>query len=615
MTFHTEISAPTEVVEFTGSPEQVEDHNLLEIDFTAAVRGTHERVHHALRERVSVPDNTLRFFSDWTGRGKTSGVVLATGDLFEAGLVNRVLFITREISGVDDVWRHFAATYPQLNSVGFSSAHRDWHQKEVEWSVYRNDVTAAELKRAQVVVTTHSMAKNWMASGNWQAGQDFDLVIVDEYPDPVKADSLTHAEILGLRHEHCSGRWGVSQEVTQVWQEVVEWSYEAYHGARFKKAYWLDKVLYQSDSYPERLVKLAEAAKAGRLFATRHNGQWTVLQWADLAVPFEHKAIILSATNSVEGWQFDPSVTQKRFLPSYEQPTNYEGLTVTFSEWPDHIPTDNRRLGEHLGASLSAIEKAIGGLPQDGEPLLVLAPKSLCDAIPADWLDRMTHELRGGAQVHLNNWGAGIGSNAYKDCYHMVIFGLYHPNNVALKENVMGHKRYQSEEVQVGSFEDKAMQIAKSNHHKRWVIQMLNRIRIRKMRSGEADLDMYKAQDANIVWTASDKEQDIATEILTTSFRGCHITTADDVSLFEDEDEPEVVARKKTTEGKVSYILTKLDREGMSEVSIPEVVSRFGWKPQNKKARDKTTEQAKAMGWQYVAGTGSTPAQLVRVDR
>lgn len=591
-------------IEEVGAPTQYEEYDLHDVDFTVAVRKTHERVLGALRNRVSMKDYQLKFFSDWTGRGKTSGVVLATGTLFESEMVNRVLFITREIAGVDDVWRQFAGTWPEIRSVGFSSVHSEYGKHEVEWPVYRDDVTKTELKQAQIVITTHSMAKAWMAKKRWDAGKDFDLVIVDEYPDPVQADTVTHDDILRMRHE-CRDK-----KKREVWAEIKDWSEQVYNKSMSKKPTWLDKV---DDNYPERLVKLVKAAKVGRLFATKANGGWTVLQWADLHVPFEEKAIIFSATNDVEGWQFDPTITQGKIaFGMTEQPTNYEGLTVSFAEWPDNVPVNNKTLGDHIGKSLTAIEKAIRSLPKDGEEVLVLAPKSLCDGIPEDWLDRMMEE-RDGALVYLKNWGAGIGSNAYKDCYHMIVFGLYHPNVNALKQNVMGHKRHKSQKIETGTFEGKAMQIARSNWHKRWVVQMLNRIRIRKMVSGGHDLEMYRAQDANIIWIATDKDQDLATDILTTSFRGCNIKQMDDLDLFEDLDEPEVVAGKKTTEAKVGFILSKLDREGITGMTLAQMEKRFGWKPKNKKGRDKTATRAKEMGWYYAQGQNrKTPAQLLK---
>ena len=162
------LEAPTEGDgESEGHPDQHSEHNLFNIDFPVAVQITHRNVEKTLKVRASDNSGMLEFYSDWTGRGKTSGVILATGRLFERGSVNRVLFITREIAGVDDVWRQFAATWPDLNVVGFSSAHRSYDQFPVAFDLYRNDVKTSELKPAQVVVTTHAMSKRWMEKEDW----------------------------------------------------------------------------------------------------------------------------------------------------------------------------------------------------------------------------------------------------------------------------------------------------------------------------------------------------------------------------------------------------------------------------------------------------------------
>mgnify|MGYP003677748105 CR=1 FL=1 len=484
-----------------GILEQRSSYDLWDVDFTAAVKITHSRVEDALQHRISTMGPQLKFFSDWTGRGKTSGVILATGKLFQRGQAARVLFITREIAGVDDVTRHFLETWPDLDVVGYSSAHRKYDTKAVDWEVYRDDVDPKELKTAQIVVTTHEYAKGWVGNNHWPAGKDFDLVVVDEYPDPVKADTVPMQDITTMRSD-C-----YNKNRLVVLAEVEDWANKVYNEGFAPKPTWLDKI---DSSYPERLVKLVEAIKAGRLFATKDNRGWTTLQWAELMVPFEQKAIIFSATNHVEGWQFDPNVTDKITYNLTEQPTNYEDLTITFTDWPKDVPTNNKTLGEHVEASLKAIEQQVASLPNDGKDMLILAPKPLCDGIPKGWLDQMG-ELRGGGKVYLNNWGKGIGSNAYKDCHHMIIFGLYHKNKNGHKEHIMGHGRFQSEgSIEVGSFEDKAMQTAKKNHHTRWIVQMLNRISVRTMVSGDRDLDMYKAQAGNIIWITAPKDRSIA---------------------------------------------------------------------------------------------------------
>ena len=590
-------------LEVEGQPEQHSSYNLFHVDFPPAVKITHKNVERALKDRCT-GSGLLEFYSDWTGRGKTSGVILSTGKLFQRGSVKRVLFITREIAGVDDVWRQFAATWPDLNVIGFSSAHRSYKQSPVSWELFRSDVDRTELKPAQIVVTTHAMAKVWMENDDWPAGKNFDLVICDEYPDPVKADTITLGDIEDWEKSH------YDESRSKVLAEVLDWAFKVYREGMALKPTWLEKI---DRAYPERLQNMVKAIKAGRMFATKSNQGFTVLQWADLAVPFEDKAIIFSATNDVEGWQFDPNVTDRISFNREHQPTIYDDLKVTFSAWPSSVPTDNRTLGEYVGASLKAIEQVLVDLPQDGEDVFVLAPKSLCDAIPQGWLET----VGGVRKIFLQNWGAGIGSNAYKDCYHMVIFGLFHPNKMGLRTSHMGHSRYRydAEAFEVGTLEDNALRIVRSNHYTRWVVQMLNRIRIRKMVSDDYGGDMYKAQAGNIVWIATDNDQHTAKKILIKNFRGCKILEATGEDVFEDLDESARVKSLKTIEERIGFILTKYEREGVDTVAVSRMAKRFDWKPDGSKARAKAHKTASQHGWEYIPSAGGHHAEPAKYQR
>lgn len=271
-------------------------------------------------------------------------------------------------------------------------------------------------------------------------------------------------------------------------------------------------------------------------------------------------------------------------------------------------------LGDHVEASLRAVKKALAELPKDGEDVLVLAPKSLCDAIPSGWLGKVGE----GRKVFIKNWGAGIGSNAFKDCYHMVIFGQFHPNKLGLKASHMGHSRYkhEGEDIEVGSLEDKALRIVRANHYTRWVVQMLNRIRIRKMVSEGYGLDMYKAQAGNIIWIATDRDQDIAKKILIKNFRGCQIVETNGDDVFEDFDERSRVKALKTHEEKVGFMLIKLDREGVDNVTLADLKKRFGWEASGSKARGKAQKAALEHGWEYITSNGghnATPARYQKI--
>jgi hypothetical protein len=122
---------------------------------------------------------------------------------------------------------------------------------------------------------------------------------------------------------------------------------------------------------------------------------------------------------------------------------------------------------------------------------------------------------------------------------------------------------------------------------------------------------MYKAQAGNIVWIATDKDQEIAQEILIKNFQGCQIVEATGEDVFEDFDEVARVKSLRTTEAKVGFMLTKLGREGVESVTLADLTKRFGWKPTNQKSKGKASKAAIGIGWEYIATVGghhATPA-------
>ena len=181
-------------------------------------------------------------------------------------------------------------------------------------------------------------------------------------------------------------------------------------------------------------------------------------------------------------------------------------------------------------------------------------------------------KLRKG-KVFIKNWGAGIGSNAYRDCFHLVVFGLFHPNSEGLKTGYAAHSNL-DREAMPEDFGFKALKIARDNHHTRWIVQMLNRIRIRKMLSDGRDLGMYTAQVGNIVWIIIDKDQTIAEDVLLKNFRGATIQREE---VHGDAECKVNVSKRKTVESKVTYILSKLEGEGCGSIDKDEILDRFGW--------------------------------------
>lgn len=591
-----------------GRSAEYDENNLRNITFSAAVSLTHKNVREALESRFLDDKPVQHFYTDFTGRGKTSGIILALGHMFQARDIDRVLICTREIAGVEDLYMQFLATWPELCVAPWSGAHKE-HGKRTDVPVERlHKVTRKEARKAQVVITTHSAATEWAKSGKYELGDsdDFDLCLIDEYPEPVEADTIKPSQVVEMKESN------LNRKLKEVYEEVSDWFYELGDQDVIPRADWMDKI---DASFNPRLVKLVEAANEGRAFATKDNRGYLVMSWVKLNIPFPDKAIIFSATNEVEGWKFDPRIDQD-LQPDDTQKTNYEDLTVTFKNWPTGVVGTNSEIAKKWSAQVfGSIERAVGNLPDDDEDVLILMPKDLADKICEGW--RETLASARGTEVYTNNWGRGIGSNTWKDCKHMIIFGLFHIAKEGLMEMRKAHEMYENNanNVEVFTFQERGQQVARVNHHTRHIIQMLNRIRIRKMVSNGND--MFKAQSGNTVWITQPKDRDTIETILVQNFPNVqirHCMEMDPGDVIEDDllDIRAVVGNKGNAEQKITMIFNYLDQNGITEITQTKLKEITGWKPTTSGQIEAVKRVANKMGWRIIPSSGRIGKKYVR---
>ena len=271
-------------------------YDLFKVDFSNAVLSTHRAIADALEARVGSKSEVLRFYSDFTGRGKTSGAILSLGEMIESGQADRVLFLTREIAGVEEVYRHFSNTWPNINVIPWSGAHRG----EGKIDVIRNNITRDEAKKAQVVISTHAAGKLWRKHGDYPLGKDFDLVLIDEYPDPVAGGQFHLSEAEALSEKYYRGPMGEQAQAVRDWMRELQ-----NNRGRIPKPDWAKGI---DPRFPKEVRELAEAVRQGRSFVVTR-GKHRSLHWSKLNMPFEERALLCSATNELEGWQMDPRVS------------------------------------------------------------------------------------------------------------------------------------------------------------------------------------------------------------------------------------------------------------------------------------------------------------------
>ena len=583
---------------FSNDSTQCDD--LMQVKFPKIVLQTHERVRSMLLEQYTRKDG-LKFLSDWTGRGKTTGIIKGLADLFLQHPDAKILIVTREMVEVDSLWRTLQQTLTGVSIVGYSGAHKG--VADVEWEPVRTDVSKGEVKDAQIVISTHSSGIN---KKNAFLHKNRDLMLIDEYPDPVNTDIITIDEVAKVLDEN---RYG-GEETQAAIKEAFKWIANLFHD-RVTQDGWIDKLSASVTSKSEatnKLVQFGKMYRQGKGFI-RSNGSSKSLVWAEFNLPMESSSIIFSATNAFEGWQIDP---KRALLDKSGQPTDYSDLSVEFRAYPKGIKnTQNKSLmntSQSIGLVKGAIDRAVYEASPD-EKVLLLVPKTV-----ADWLRQRPENEQLPDNVSLINWGSGIGTNAFMDCTHMVVMGLFHMASDKLAADCLGHG---ADVLTLLNNNAGTIKEARANHHSRWIIQMLNRTAIRKMSDGA-----LKAAGAKVVWLTTPKDEVIATGVIGNEFLNATVIPAERVTAATIKEDVELVVdgfdvmcdelkalikRQKGLGNKVRYALTWYsEKTDHKVVTSKELSGVFGIDFKQTKVNASLATTAKAisqLGWLYEPAT------------
>lgn len=579
------------LAEEEGCVATFDQSNLHNVTFSEAVLKTHRAMSEAIEERLKDESGQLRFYSDYTGRGKTTGAILTIGEKISDSdhAMKRALFLTRECAGVEEVYQLFAATWPNLSIAPWSGAHKVGG--EIKMDVARNDVTEEEAREAQIVVSTHSAAKKWMKYRKYPLGADFDFVLVDEYPEPVIGDTLKPSEILAWHERDQYGPRGDTLLKVKKWVHDLQDQTDK----QLERPDWLDQI---NDGFDKRLVGLAEAIGAGRAFITQQ-GAYQHLQWSRLLVPFEGRALVCSATNELEGWQLDPKLKPETLVAHRGKPTDYSQAQVRFMPWPEYAKTQNPELGDRQTARLlrDQVVSELENLPKDGGDVFVLMPKALREGLSKGFFDSVANRHTG--KIMVQHWGAGIGSNAFQGCSHAIIVGLHHLNALGVVQKIKAHRGYQSDTLRRGGANTKVVYDTKDDEHARQVIQMLSRICIRQM--DEAADNTYLAKAANIVWIATPKDTDKIAAVLKKSFKNIRI---DRVEVPEEFLVVDDVTQLRCWIERAKWVGKQMDNLAIQEFTYADVDARFGIQPKESRQKKKFNAGLQAVGWQVTIGDG-----------
>lgn len=272
-----------------------------------------------------------------------------------------------------------------------------------------------------------------------------DLLIVDEVPAQFDgADDLQLTDFCRAWEESNALKAPVKEALRRVhlWAEDIAAAAEGrpqYHKPELseRKEEWLhiaeavETLEATSDGRMamRRVAKFVLSSFEGRAFVQLRDsgGQLrTMFCTTSMHLPSVNRAIHVSATVHLEGWQVSPYRDQVRECRG--RTLDYSNLEIIADGWPRELPTNYADLlqsPQSLVAFRNAIVEAVLKVPADSRVLLVVPAKLMKHAETA--LSDLRLQLPGGpSDIRLTHFKVDVGSNEYMDCEDVILFGLHH---------------------------------------------------------------------------------------------------------------------------------------------------------------------------------------------
>lgn len=338
--------------------------------------------------------------------------------------------------------------YAQLKSWGvdvavWTQAHDLRHPERSEFEP-SGRFFKDQLAGYRVVIGTHKFLLSATNNVEKSIGQR-DLLIVDEVPS-----QFDGAEKLEL------------SDFTKAWEEahalelsakaplnrVKAWAEGIVQVAEGKSQFEKPELSERADEWRQIAAGLARenatdegraamaavtnfvlASFEGRAFAQIRDSagrRRVVFYTTRMHLPSVKRAIHVSATVHLEGWQVSPYCDQLR--ESRGQQLDYRNLTIMADGWSKHLPTNYADLlskPKALRDYKQWVVEVVLKTPKDSKILLVV-PAKLVDHTREALGDRslMFEEHR--LDVRVTHFKVDVGSNEYRDCTDVILLGLHH---------------------------------------------------------------------------------------------------------------------------------------------------------------------------------------------
>jgi hypothetical protein len=420
-----------------------------------------------------------------TGAGKTSNSLAYAVARRKIDKTFTVAFIVKTVLQCEELYKDLMSLADDKmgkDIVVWSSAHdRKGKPEKIkdEYGFIGSGLYfAEELKSAPIVIITHN---KWLAEVEMNKdngvrcckGNRRDLVYIDENPDLVSLIERTPSDVASLKDtviqvdpEHC---WvDLLNNVQKRMESVFSSNGAAYVSAKlitYKEAHLLSEPLLRklltdfngamSLGKLERLketIGFLKACAEGYVFFTRQNPR----SFVAYVTTFKPVAgyVLLDATADLSGL-----VAIMKGMDSIEVPEiDYKNLKIRQIEPPNKYKNPKAVTSTISKAKEYAewIKEQVMSATKAGDDVLVVMHKKLLhdyELFPkevggADWHGR---------NVKCLHWGTGVGSNLYKDCKHVFLFGEFFKPRRATAGKTLGLCDVKAEDANLRQLQGRSM--------------------------------------------------------------------------------------------------------------------------------------------------------------
>lgn len=451
-----------------------------------------------------------------TGSGKSSYAWALVAAITEAVPGSSAVFLCETIDQCEDTYRELLKVIPSKDVAVWTSAH-DKAGARFGWGegerVYAATFYAADLQRRRVAVATHAtfkgksrghLARTYAAPDGTVTPRT--LIVVDERPREVSIFDVSQGDVLDARDAATQqlGNGSAAEHALDLLHPYLGavWATERTTGTNFRAlveppdlSWFLSPEatgVFDAKAEGDKLrsvIGFAQSLANGYAFMARFQGKARGGRFVGyrLDLPVLPGTLLLDATSDIDG----VSQIAPWRSPVRSPVISFDNLTVTHLAMPSDIVGPREKVTEIVKTMRRArpyaewIKRTVVENTSPGERALVVVHKALIenlDLLPgsASLADGSAYDLKG-RKVAVINWGAGIGSNRWKDATSVFLFGEFHVPKRATVGTVLGLLEQpafgsaQLRKVQSPKTRDRVFMSLHEGHLLRWEKQLAMR--------------------------------------------------------------------------------------------------------------------------------------------